>query len=112
MDVTLPGWCVISGIRYLLIVMLKVLFKMLYLENQHNVWCQPCHVPVSLEIWHQSQWFRVEKGTGKQTVRIYFSICNSTLDVGEVTVQRKAAYIDNVLYIIENFPYFLKVCNC
>lgn len=45
-------------------------------------------------------------------VRIYFSICNSTLYVGEVTVQRKAAYIDNVLYIIENFPYFLKVCNC
>lgn len=35
---------------HLLILLLKILFKMLYLENQHNVWCQPCHVPVSLEI--------------------------------------------------------------
>lgn len=24
-------------------------------------WCQPCHVPISLEIWHQSQWLGVEK---------------------------------------------------
>lgn len=53
-----------------------------------------------------NHWLRVEKEVLESIpIRIYFSICNSTLYVGEVTVQRKAAYGDNVLYIIEHFPY-------
>lgn len=37
-------------------------------------------------------------------IRMYFSICNSTLYVGGVTAQEEGSLVDNVLHIIENFP--------
>lgn len=93
MDVSLPSAMLMHYKWHpcLLTLMLKILFKMLYLENQHDVWCQPCHVPVHLKLTPITVVWSGGGGPGQHMDRIYFSICNSIFYMGEVTIQRKAA---------------------
>lgn len=87
---------------------MKCFIKRTYLIQ----WCQPCHVLISLEIWHRLQWFRAEEEVlGSLQIRRSFSICSSILYVGgEVTIQGRQLQWMFYMYHLEFFLYIFFNC--